>query len=57
MCKQLKIILEYLKGTLDFGLWYSRGEYFPLVEYTDEYWEDRIDDRKRRRLGRASLFH
>jgi hypothetical protein len=30
----VKIIFKYLKGTLDFNLWYSRGEYFTLTTYT-----------------------
>jgi hypothetical protein len=30
----VKIIFRYLKGTLDFILWYSRGEYFTLTTYT-----------------------
>jgi hypothetical protein len=29
----VKIILRYLKGTLDFGLWYSRSKDFTLTIY------------------------
>jgi hypothetical protein len=42
----VKIIFIYLKGTLDFDLWYSRGEYFTLTTYTDVNWVGDIDDRK-----------
>jgi hypothetical protein len=42
----VKIIFKYLKGTLDFGLWYSRGEYFTLTTYTDVDWAGSVDDRK-----------
>jgi hypothetical protein len=42
----VKRIFKYLKGTLDFGLWYSRGEYFTLTTYTDADWEDNVDDKK-----------
>jgi hypothetical protein len=33
----VKRIFKYIKGTLDFGLWYSRGEDFILTKCTDEY--------------------
>jgi hypothetical protein len=46
-----KIIFKYLKGTLDFGLWYSRYEYFTLTTYTHAYWVDNVDDRKSTRGG------
>jgi hypothetical protein len=42
----VKIIFKYLKGTLDFGLWYSRSEYFTLTTYTDADWVGSVDDRK-----------
>jgi hypothetical protein len=44
--KVVKIIFKYLKGTLDFDLWYSRGEYFTLTTYTDVDWVGNVDDRK-----------
>jgi hypothetical protein len=31
----VKRILRYLKGTMDFGLWYPKGENFTLTTYTD----------------------
>ena len=30
---EIKIIFTYLKGTLDYGLWYRKGEYFTLKVY------------------------
>jgi hypothetical protein len=44
--KVLKRILKYLKGNLEFILWYSRGEYFTLTSYTDGYWVGNVDDKK-----------
>ena len=35
----VKIIMRYLKGTYDFGLYYKRSENFELNAYTDEYLE------------------
>jgi hypothetical protein len=40
--QEVKRIFKYLKGTLDFDLWYSRGEYFTLIKYTDAYWAGNI---------------
>jgi hypothetical protein len=34
----VKRIFKYLKGTLDFGLWYSRSKDFTLTTYTDADW-------------------
>ena len=31
----VKRILRYLKGTIDFGLWYPKGENFTLTTYID----------------------
>jgi len=31
----VKRILRHLKGTMDFGLWYPKGENFTLTTYTD----------------------
>ena len=36
--QEIKSIFRYLKGTLDFGLWYPNYEYFTLTTYTDAYW-------------------
>jgi hypothetical protein len=42
----VKMIFKYLKGTLDFDLWYSRGEDFTLTTYTNADWADNVDDKK-----------
>ena len=44
--KEVKIIFRYLKGTMDFGLWYPKGEDFTLIAYTDADWESSVDERK-----------
>jgi hypothetical protein len=31
-------IFKYLKGTLDFGLWYPVGTKFTLIAYIDADW-------------------
>jgi hypothetical protein len=38
----IKRIFKYLKGTLDFDLWYSRGEYFTLPIETFEYLKQKL---------------
>lgn len=42
----IKRIFKYIKGTLDFGLWYSKSEDFTLTTYTDVDWRGSVDDRK-----------
>jgi hypothetical protein len=42
----IKRIFKYIKSTLDFGLWYSRGEYFTLTTYTDADWVGNVDEKK-----------
>jgi hypothetical protein len=44
--QEVKRIFIYLKGTLDFGLWYSRSKDFTLTTYTYANWEGSIDDKK-----------
>jgi hypothetical protein len=44
--KEIKRILRYLKGTLEFGLWYPKEKYFTLNVYIDVDWVGIIDDRK-----------
>jgi hypothetical protein len=44
--KAVKRIFIYLKGTLEFGLWYPKIKYFTLNSYTDADWAGSIDDRK-----------
>ena len=41
-----KRILRYLKGTIDFGLFYSISADYKLVGYGDGDWAGNIDDRK-----------
>ena len=35
----VKRILKYLKGTLEYGLWYPKGQYFILKAFTDADWD------------------
>lgn len=44
--KVAKRILRYLKGTIDFGLFYSSSKGFQLVGYCDSDFAGDIDDRK-----------
>lgn len=41
-----KIFFRYLKGKMDYGLWYPKRKYFLLTTYIDLYWERYINDRK-----------
>ena len=36
----IKIIMRYLKGTKDYGLWYKKGGNFELKAFTDANWEE-----------------
>lgn len=42
----MKRTFGYLKGTMDFGLWYKKGGDFILKVYIDLNWVGSIDDRK-----------
>ena len=42
----VKRILRYLKGTMDYGLWYPKRNNFTLKEFTDVDWEGSVDDYK-----------
>ncbi|XP_043721111.1 secreted RxLR effector protein 161-like [Telopea speciosissima] len=42
----LKRIFRYLKGTMDYGLWYPRTDHFTFTAFSDADWADSIDDRK-----------
>ena len=37
---------RYLKGTIDFGLYYDNSHEYRLYGYTDAYWAGSISDRK-----------
>ena len=40
----VKIILRYLKGTMEYGLWYPKRNNFTLREFTDADWEGSVDE-------------
>lgn len=42
----VKRIFWYLKGTIDYGLWYPYKGDFTLDVFTDVDWESNVDDRK-----------
>ncbi|XP_057818174.2 uncharacterized mitochondrial protein AtMg00810-like [Cryptomeria japonica] len=42
----VKRIFKYIKGTLDYGLWYPQNNDFNLVGFTDADWVGCMDDRK-----------
>ena len=42
----VKMIFRYIKGTIDFGLWYPKGNDLTMVTYTNAYWVGRVDDRR-----------
>ena len=42
----VKWILRYLKGTMDYGLWYSKGKGFTLIAFLDVDQVGCVDDRK-----------
>ena len=40
----VKRILRYLKGTMDYGLWYPKSNNFTLKEFTNVDWSGSVDD-------------
>ena len=42
----VKHVMRYLKGTIDFGLYYDGSHEYILYDYTDAYWARSISDRK-----------
>jgi hypothetical protein len=42
----VKRIFRYLKGTMDYGLWYPRNQNFQLSVYSDVDWANCVDERK-----------
>jgi hypothetical protein len=40
----LENIFRYLKGTKEFGLWYTKGKDLSLIAYIDADWVGCIDD-------------
>ena len=47
-----KHVMRYLKGTIEFGLYYDGSHEYILYGYTDAYWDESILDRKST-LGRC----
>ena len=41
----VKIIFKYLKGAMEYGLWYLKGQEFTLKEFTDANWGGSVDKR------------
>ena len=41
-----KHVMRYLKGTIDFGLYYDENHDYRLYGYTDADWEGSVLDRK-----------
>ena len=39
----IKIILRYLKGTIEYGLWYPKGKNLIIHAFTDADWVGSID--------------
>jgi hypothetical protein len=39
-------IFKYLKGTMNYGLWYPRHQNFQLTTYSDADWANCVDERK-----------
>jgi hypothetical protein len=44
----VKRIFRYLKGTMDYGLWYPSNQNFQLSVYSDDDWANCMDERKAR---------
>jgi hypothetical protein len=44
--KTLKRILRYIKGTIDFDLFYGYSNCFELVGYNDNDWAEDMNDEK-----------
>jgi transposase InsO family protein len=42
----VKRIFKYLKGTMNYGLWYPRNQNFQLSVYSDVDWANCMDERK-----------
>lgn len=50
----VKRVFKYLKGTMNYGLWYPRNHNFQLTSYSDDDWANCLDERKSTSIG--SLF-
>lgn len=52
----MKRILRYVKGTLDYGLFYNMEEKLDLIGFTNSDFVEDIDERKSCTLRYAILF-
>ena len=43
----VKHVMRYLKGTIDFGLYYVRDHEYKFYGYIDSEWEESVTDRNR----------
>ena len=50
----VKRIFKYLKGTMDFGLWYPKGNELTLISFSNVDLEGCVDDR--RSTSRTTFF-
>lgn len=50
----VKMIFKYLKGTLDYVLWYKKDSDFSLLNYINSYWLSCVDDK--RGTGHSDFF-
>ena len=41
----VKIIFRYIKGIIDFGLWYPKMKNFDIISYSDANWAGSLDER------------
>ena len=46
-CTAARHILRYMRGTVEYGLRYARGDGVRLCEFTDAYWSGRSVEKKR----------
>ena len=42
----VKLIICYLKGTIEYGLWYPKGKIFIIQAFIDADWAGSVDDHK-----------
>ena len=42
----IKSIFKYLKSTMEYGLWYPKGQDFTLKAFTNAHWAGSVDDWK-----------
>jgi hypothetical protein len=50
----VKRIFSYLKGTMDYGLWYPRNQNFQISVYSYAKWANCVDERKS--MSRGEFF-